>query len=159
MASNPVVESKLSAGNNRPALWASPHFILFVFFPAMRAVAALVRLHLWLFLCRITTSTLALPLVHSSIPQLAPRSITVTNISGTIRVFDSATDQAILQGPATDGSGTNFSLCAVIWIAFCFIIGTPMAIAGIRGWRFTLGVGIALSAAVCCMCTSIWMEI
>jgi hypothetical protein len=118
---------------------------------AMGAVAASVRLlklFYWLLLCDIVTCALALP---SSFPQLVPRNIIINNSSSTIEVFDSTTDQAILQGSATDGSGTNFSIPAVIWLVFCFVIGIPMVIAGIRGWRLTIGVGIGLPAAVCCM--------
>lgn len=118
----------------------------------MGAAAAAVRLRLlyWLLLCDIVTSTVALPFITSN-PQFVSRDIIINNSSGTIQIFDSTTDQAILQGPATDGSGTNFSIPAMLWLAFCFVVGIPMTIAGIRGWRITIGVGIGLPATVCCM--------
>jgi Domain of unknown function (DUF4203) len=118
----------------------------------MGTVAASVRLikcFYWLVLCDIVICALALPFIPSSFPQLVPRGIVVNNSSGTVQVFDSTTEQEILQGPATDGSGTNFSLAAAIWLVFCFVVGIPMAIAGIRGWRVTIGIGIGLSAAAC----------
>lgn len=115
----------------------------------MGAAAVTVRLQLlyWLLLCGIVT-TLALPVI-TPFPQFVSRDIIVNNSSGTVQVFDSTTDQPILQGPATDGSGTNFSIPALIWLAFCLLLGIPMTIAGIRGWRFTIGVGIGLPATVC----------
>lgn len=114
----------------------------------MGAVAVSVRLQLlyWIFLCDIFNSTLALPFIPSSIPQIISRDIIIGNNSGFIQVFDTVTEQAIPQGPAIDGSGTN---SAVIWLVFCFVIGVPMSIAGIRGWRLTIGVGIGLSATAC----------
>ena len=117
----------------------------------MVAAAATVRLQLlyWLLLCELVTTALALPFA-TSVPQFVSRGIIINNGTGTIQVFDSTTDQAIPQGPATDGSGTNFSIPAVIWLAFCVVLGVPMAIAGIRGWRFTVGAGIGLPATVCC---------
>jgi len=132
------------------------HSIHFAFFAAMGAVVASVRLQLlyWLVFCNIFTSALSLPFIPLSVPQLVPRGVVVNNSSGTIRVFDSSTDQPIPQGPATDGGGTNFSVPAVIWLAFCFVIGAPMAFAGVRGWRLTTGVGIGLPAAACCMISS-----
>jgi hypothetical protein len=72
----------------------------------------------------------------------------VNNETGTIQVFDPS-GASILQGAATDGSGSNFDLPALIWIGFSLIVGVPMAGAGIRGWRLTTGVGIGVAAAVC----------
>ncbi|KAG5720759.1 hypothetical protein E4T56_gene16934, partial [Termitomyces sp. T112] len=37
----------------------------------------------------------------------------------------------------------------IIWLAFSFVVGLPMTIAGIRLWRMTTGVGVGLAAAVC----------
>ncbi|KAJ7188895.1 hypothetical protein C8R46DRAFT_1056101 [Mycena filopes] len=80
---------------------------------------------------------------------LIPRtSFTVSNVTGTIQVLDSS-GGIILQGPATDGSGSNYDLPALIWIGFSLGLGIPMAVAGIRGWRLTTGVGIGVATAVC----------
>lgn len=82
--------------------------------------------------------------------RLSPRGFVINNSTGTPQVFDSVTQQPIPQGPATDGGGTGFDISAIIWLAFSFAVGTPMAIAGIHLWRITTGVGIGLAAAVCC---------
>ncbi|KAG6834001.1 hypothetical protein H0H93_012660, partial [Arthromyces matolae] len=52
----------------------------------------------------------------------------------TPEVFNPSTQQFIPQGPATDGSGTDFDISAIIWLAL---------------WRITTGVGIGLACAVC----------
>ncbi|KAF5383418.1 hypothetical protein D9757_006165 [Collybiopsis confluens] len=52
-------------------------------------------------------------------------------------------------GPGTDGSGSVFSLPAVIWIIFSLVIGLPLAVSGIRGWRCTTAASIALGSMVC----------
>ena len=54
--------------------------------------------------------------------------------------------------PPTDGGGQDFSLPAVLWLVFCALVGLPLAIAGVRGWKVTSGVGIGLSLAVLCQC-------
>ncbi|KAG6877661.1 hypothetical protein C0993_005286 [Termitomyces sp. T159_Od127] len=88
--------------------------------------------------------------LHVSHPyQLSPRGFVINNSTGIPQVFDSTTHQSVPQGPATDGGGTGFDLAAIIWLAFSFAVGPPMAIAGIRMWRITTGVGIGLAAAVC----------
>ncbi|KAI0629431.1 hypothetical protein C8Q77DRAFT_1065136 [Trametes polyzona] len=63
-------------------------------------------------------------------------------------VINPATNQIIPQGSATDGGGVNFSVPALIWLAFVFAVGSPLALAGIRLWRATTGAGIGLTAAV-----------
>ncbi|KAJ7029986.1 hypothetical protein C8F04DRAFT_1006251 [Mycena alexandri] len=100
----------------------------------------------WLLLAAVFSAPFA---AASPTRTLAPRtSFSVSNVTGTIQVFDSS-GNIILQGPATDGSGTNYDLPALIWIGFCLILGLPMAGAGIRGWRLTTGAGIGLASAVC----------
>ncbi|KAJ7610885.1 hypothetical protein FB45DRAFT_844305 [Roridomyces roridus] len=97
----------------------------------------------WTFLTVFSTPAVASP------TGLLPRSsFTVNNETGTIYVFGSS-GSPIEQGPATDGSGTNFNAPAAIWLIFCLTIGIPMALAGIRGWRLTTGVGIGLASSVC----------
>ncbi|KAJ7072826.1 hypothetical protein C8F01DRAFT_1243852 [Mycena amicta] len=85
--------------------------------------------------------------VASPTPALIPRSFTVNNDTGTLQVFDSK-GNVVSQGDATDGSGSNFDLPALIWIGFSLFIGVPMAIAGIRGWRLTTGIAIGISSTV-----------
>jgi len=76
------------------------------------------------------------------------RDFTLNNATGTLQAFDPNTQQVIPQGPATDGSGSGFDPTALIWIVFTLVIGVPMAVAGIRGWRLTTGVGIGLVVSV-----------
>lgn len=117
--------------------------------------AAPARLHL-LFLIlffHLFTTVLASTFIPFAVPRpdLAPRTkFELNNATGTPQVFNPTTEQLIPQGSATDGGGTGFSPAEMIWVAFCFLVGIPMTLAGIRGWRFTTGVGIGLSAAVCC---------
>ncbi|KAJ6593295.1 hypothetical protein B0H19DRAFT_919594 [Mycena capillaripes] len=75
-------------------------------------------------------------------------SFSVNNDTGTIQVFDPS-GALVTQGNATDGSGSNFDLPALIWIGFSLLVGFPMACAGIRGWRLTTGVGLGVASAVC----------
>ena len=42
-----------------------------------------------------------------------------------------------------------------IWLAFVFIVGVPLALAGVRLWRFTTGMGIGLAVTICCACRAI----
>ena len=50
--------------------------------------------------------------------------------------------------PPTDGGGQGFSIPAILWIIFCALIGLPLAITGVRGWKVTSGVGIGLSLTI-----------
>lgn len=52
--------------------------------------------------------------------------------------------------PPTDGGGQGFSIPAILWIVFCALIGLPLVIIGVRGWKVTSGVGIGLSLAILC---------
>ncbi|KAJ6590047.1 hypothetical protein DFH09DRAFT_1140753 [Mycena vulgaris] len=97
----------------------------------------------WLLLVVFSTLVCASP-THA----LLPRKFTVNNETGTLQIFDSS-GALITQGAATDGSGTNYDPPALIWAGFSLLLGVPMACAGIRGWRFTTGVGIGLASAVC----------
>lgn len=89
---------------------------------------------------------------HALAKRVTP--IVVTSQSGdNTSVINPATNQPIAQGPGTDGGGTDFSLTAIIWLAFVFVAGVPLALAGVRLYRVTtgLGVGIALTlAGECC---------
>lgn len=95
---------------------------------------------------------------HSA--HLLARSVQFEQSSnGTVTsVFDSSTLQSIAQSSASDGSGTGLwgSVPTIIWLVFSFTFGVPMVLAGIRGWRFTVGsaVGLALGMA-CTFCISL----
>jgi len=115
------------------------------------AAAARLRMLLWFFLCQSLTIVLASPITPLPSHHLLPRNgAIINNVTGDPEVFNPSTGQLVSQGPATDGGGTGFSPAAILWIAFCFLLGIPIASAGIRGWRFTTGVGIGMAAAVCC---------
>ena len=87
-----------------------------------------------------------LPLIH-----LASRATPIlNNHTGQPEAYSPITQQLIPQGPATDAGGQNYNGPAILWIIFSFVIGPPMAFAGIRGWRLTTGVGLGLAATVCC---------
>lgn len=97
---------------------------------------------------------LLLPLItHASpSPHYPSRDITLLNDHGNITVIDSSTDHIIPQASASDGGAlvnrNRFSVPPVLWIAFGAVIGTPMALAGSRGWRLTTGCALGLSLAV-----------
>ncbi|KAG1854200.1 hypothetical protein DFJ58DRAFT_788634 [Suillus subalutaceus] len=80
--------------------------------------------------------------------RLQDPNVIVTNTNGTVVVYSPLTGNEIPQGLATDGSGSGFSLPAVLWIAFSFTVGVPLMLAGFRGRRFTTGAAIGLSVAV-----------
>lgn len=89
---------------------------------------------------------------HSTATQQLQRlqdpNVIVTNTNGTVVVYSPLTGNEIPQGLATDGSGSGFSLPALLWIAFSFTIGVPLMLAGFRGWRLSTGAAIGLSVAV-----------
>lgn len=77
--------------------------------------------------------------------------IVVTSADGSnVTVLNPDTRQGIPQGIATDGAGVSFSPPAIIWLVFAFVVGVPLALAGIRLWRFTTGMGVGLAVTVCC---------
>lgn len=93
--------------------------------------------------------SLALP---SPVPNLDDgTSDLVSSTSGTVNVFDPVTRQPVAQGAATDGAGSDLDVPAVLWIIAAFIVGVPLAIAGVKGGRLTSGVGVGLGLAVACM--------
>ncbi|KAG1781976.1 hypothetical protein EV702DRAFT_498913 [Suillus placidus] len=80
--------------------------------------------------------------------RLQDPNVIITNINGTVVVYSPLTGNEIPQGLATDGSGSGFSLPALLWIAFSFTVGVPLMLAGFRGWRLSTGAAIGLSVAV-----------
>ncbi|CDO74713.1 hypothetical protein BN946_scf184847.g21 [Trametes cinnabarina] len=76
--------------------------------------------------------------------------VVVTSEDGAnVTVIDPSTNQEIPQGSATDGGGVDFSVTAIVWLAFVFAVGAPIALAGIRLWRATTGASIGLALTVC----------
>jgi len=106
----------------------------------------------WLFACIFNVS-LATPVrltsFHSSTSTLlSSRDVEFNNVTGTLQVFNPANKQLIPQGPASDGGGSGFDAPAILWLVFSFLVGIPLAVAGIRGWRLTIGAGLGLSVSV-----------
>jgi len=82
--------------------------------------------------------------------RLQDPNVVITNANGTVTVYSPVTGDVIPQGLASDGSGSGFSLCAVLWIVFSFTVGVPLMLAGYRGWRLTTGTAIGVSVALSC---------
>jgi hypothetical protein len=87
---------------------------------------------------------------HDVLSARGRSDVIINDADGSVAVFNSQTQQLIPQGSGSDGAGTGFDAPAVLWIVLLFLLGVPLAVAGIRGWRLTLGTAIGLSAAVCC---------
>jgi hypothetical protein len=81
---------------------------------------------------------------------LHTRGVIINDAAGNIVVFNSQTQQVIPQGSASDGGGSGFDAVAVLWMVLSFLLGIPLAAAGVRGWKLTLGVAIGLSTAGGC---------
>ncbi|KAI0919081.1 hypothetical protein AcW1_003448 [Taiwanofungus camphoratus] len=104
----------------------------------------------WLVLA-LVNSAHGSPVNTSPLGALSKRwdPIVVVTGNGTINVTDPTTLQAVAQGSASDGSGTDFSATAIIWIVYCLVIGIPLALAGLKLSRIATGAGIGLAATVC----------
>ena len=83
--------------------------------------------------------------------RVAP--VAVTSSDGNVTVVNPSTSQTIAQGSGSDGAGTDFSLPAILWLAFTFAAGVPLALAGIRLWRVTTGISVGLAVAVLGACS------
>ncbi|KAJ3999372.1 hypothetical protein F5050DRAFT_981898 [Lentinula boryana] len=114
---------------------ARPHFLL----------------ALWWLLSQLSAVVFAKPVSPIAPDIYARRTDPVVShsLNGSIIILDPSTQQTIPQGPGTDGCGAGFSFPAIVWIVFLLVIGIPLAVAGIRGWRCTTGVSIGLAAMVC----------
>ena len=97
---------------------------------------------------RSNTSPSLLPEFHILHRRRGP--LIIANTTGQPTVIDSTTRTSVAQGPATDAGGVGHDAPALIWVSFSFVIGLPMAFAGIRGWRLTTGVGVGLAGTVAC---------
>ncbi|KIM40418.1 hypothetical protein M413DRAFT_179231 [Hebeloma cylindrosporum] len=87
-----------------------------------------------------------LPELHTLHRRRGP--LIIVNTTGQATVINSDTRTSVPQGAATDAGGVGLDAPALIWISFCFVVGLPMAFAGIRGWRLTTGVGVGLAGTV-----------
>jgi len=127
------------------ALWMMSLVILLSFIPTLHA-----------FPVQPSISPCFLP---NAAPSLLPEfhvlhrrrgPLIIANTTGQPTVIDPTTRASVAQGPATDAGGMGYNAPALIWIAFSFVVGLPMAFAGIRGWRLTTGVGVGLAGTVAC---------
>lgn len=82
--------------------------------------------------------------------RLQDPNVIISSSNGTTIVYSPLTGDEIPQGLATDGSGSGFSLNAILWIVFSFTLGVPLMLAGFRGWRLTTGAAIGLSVSLAC---------
>jgi hypothetical protein len=93
----------------------------------------------------------ALDVAHAlPFPALLIRDVVVVNNGGDITILNTDTNSAIAQGSASDGSGSQFDIPAILWIIFTVAVGLFLATIGVRGWRITTGVGMGLALAVSC---------
>jgi hypothetical protein len=72
----------------------------------------------------------------------------VVGANNQTRVFDEGTGTLIPQAPATDGSGKDFDIVAIMWLGFCGLVGVPLALAGVWLGRFATGAGCGLMGAI-----------
>ncbi|KAI0767129.1 hypothetical protein C8Q74DRAFT_1317942 [Fomes fomentarius] len=75
--------------------------------------------------------------------------VKTSEIGNVTAVINPSTNQVIAQGSGTDGGGTDFSLTAIIWLAFVLVTGLPLALAGIRLHRMTTGLAVGLGLTLC----------
>lgn len=71
-----------------------------------------------------------------------------TNSTGGLEAFNADTRKRIPQALASDGAGRDFDASAILWIGYCAVIGLPMMFAGLRGGRFSTGVGMGVGTAL-----------
>lgn len=83
---------------------------------------------------------------------LLPRDAVLQSFGNGTTIVVSKNGVAIAQGLASDGgglvNGNKFSFPALGWIIFGFVVGLPLAGAGVRGHRLTSGVGLGLVLAL-----------
>ncbi|KZP13729.1 hypothetical protein FIBSPDRAFT_752924 [Athelia psychrophila] len=80
--------------------------------------------------------------------DVARRGAVIENLGGSIIVVNSDTAGLIAQGTASDGAGTDYDAAALIWLIGSFALGVPLAFAGVRGWRLTLGSATGLTTGL-----------
>ena len=93
-----------------------------------------------------------LPIPYGAAPvtqywkRITPIVVT-SEVGDNTTVLNPSTNQVISQGPGTDGGGSGPP--AIVWLVFVFVVGIPLALAGIRLWRFTTGMAVGLGLTVC----------
>ena len=101
----------------------------------------------WLFLASTTTATpIGPPWISHQLAKRHDNVVTLDN--GTMVVVDPETSQPLAQELASDGSGNDFDAAAIIWLAWSFAVGVPLALGGIKLWRLTTGASLGIAAAV-----------
>jgi len=90
----------------------------------------------------VSVEAAAAPGPHSLLPRLE---------------LGNSTHPHVPQGSATDGGGEehghgHYTLPSVFWIVFSALVGTPLAVAGVRGWRLTTAAGLGLG-----LCFPVWV--
>lgn len=88
------------------------------------------------------------PTVANGTPVVAVRQLTPTTISRdplstTVPVSPDSNSVTF-----TDGGGIGFSVPSILWIVFAVILALPLSVAGLRLWRITSGIGVALSLSL-----------
>lgn len=116
-------------------------------------MAALARLQLLVLTSclLLVTTTSASPIGQPWLPShLSARSDPViTAENGTMYAIDPSTMEPVPQGPASDGSGVDLNASALIWLVWSFVVGVPLALAGIRFWRLTTAASLGIACVVC----------
>ncbi|KAK7691843.1 hypothetical protein QCA50_005247 [Cerrena zonata] len=103
-------------------------------------------LTLWLLLASTTAASPAgSPWTAYDLSKRQDNVVTLDN--GTMVVVDPETSQPMAQDLASDGSGHDFDAPAIIWMAWSFAVGVPLALAGIKLWRLTTGASLGIAAA------------
>ncbi|KAI0090608.1 hypothetical protein BDY19DRAFT_887453 [Irpex rosettiformis] len=90
----------------------------------------------------------ASPFLTTDLSRRGP-VITYDDSGHIVNVTDPNTGTEIIQGNGTDGGGTDFDACAIVWLVFSFAVGVPLLLTGLRFWRLTTGYGVGLSVLVC----------
>jgi hypothetical protein len=99
-------------------------------------------------LLTLTGAAEASPLLATDLSKRGP-VITYDDSGNIANITDPSTGAQVLQGAGTDGSGVDFDVSAIIWLAFSFAVGAPLLLVGIRFWRLTTGAGVGLAVLVC----------
>lgn len=74
--------------------------------------------------------------------------ITYDDSGHIVNITDPTTMQQIAQGSATDGAGVEFSVPAIVWLAWAFAVGVPLMLVGFRLGRLTTGAAIGCGAVL-----------
>jgi len=100
--------------------------------------------------CSIARSLLFLPLLQlafsTALPPLHLRQLSPPPVSPAgqppLPISNSTTEDPTQS--FSDGGGSNYNAPAILWIVFSGLLGLPLSLAGIRGYRLTSGIGLGL---------------